>query len=106
MSQWEPTSNSDAAFSGAVSLFGQYALDAENDEHFHRLLQALPVGVYTTDTAGRITFFNETAAAMWGRRPQLNSEQWCGSWRMYWPDGTILPHGECPMAVGRVRFQQ
>jgi PAS domain S-box-containing protein len=63
------------------------------------LLQALPVGVYTTDTAGRITFFNETAAAMWGRRPQLNSERWCGSWRMYWPDGTILPHGECPMAV-------
>jgi PAS domain S-box-containing protein len=55
--------------------------------------------VYTTDAAGRITFFNETAAAMWGRRPRLNSEQWCGSWRMYWPDGTALPHDECPMAL-------
>jgi hypothetical protein len=28
---------------------------------------------------------------MWGRRPELNSEKWCGSWRMYWPDGTALP---------------
>jgi PAS domain S-box-containing protein len=55
--------------------------------------------VYTTDAAGRITFFNETAAAMWGRRPELNSEKWCGSWRMYWPDGTPLPHDECPMAL-------
>jgi PAS domain S-box-containing protein len=36
---------------------------------------------------------------MWGRRPKLNSEQWCGSWRMYWPDGTPLPHDECPMAA-------
>src|ERR1700736_4764299 len=22
-----------------------------------------------------------------------------GAWRLYWPDGRPLPHGECPMAV-------
>src|SRR5882757_173051 len=65
----------------------------------HELLQALPVAVYTTDAAGHITFFNEAAAALWGCRPKLNSDQWCGSWRMYWPDGTPLPHNACPMAV-------
>jgi PAS domain S-box-containing protein len=96
MSQFEPKLVRD---SDAVLLFGQYTLDAENDKRLHELLHALPVGVYTTDAAGRITFFNETAAAMWGRRPKLNSERWCGSWRMYWPDGTELPHDECPMAV-------
>lgn len=98
MSQVESKSGRD---SDVVSLFGQYnwALDAESEKRLHALLHALPVGVYTTDAAGRITFFNETAAAMWGRRPELNSEQWCGSWRMYWPDGTALPHAECPMAV-------
>ena len=87
--------------SNAQSPLQQYklAVDAESDQHFHELLHALPVGVYTTDAAGRITFFNETAAAMWGRRPELNSEKWCGSWRMYWPDGTELPHDECPMAI-------
>ena len=74
-------------------------LDAESEKRRHELLHALPAGVYTTDAAGRITFFNEAAAAMWGRRPELNSDQWCGSWRMYWPDGTALPHDECPMAI-------
>jgi PAS domain S-box-containing protein len=84
---------------GPLSRQYKFALDTESDQRLHQLLHALPVGVYTTDAAGRITFFNETAATMWGRRPKLNSEQWCGSWRMYWPDGTALPHDECPMAI-------
>jgi PAS domain S-box-containing protein len=63
------------------------------------LLNLLPAAVYTTDADGHITFYNETAAALWGRRPRLNVDRWCGSWRMYWPDGTPLPHDQCPMAV-------
>jgi PAS domain S-box-containing protein len=62
------------------------------------LLEALPVAVYTTDSEGRITFYNDAAAELWGHRPQLGS-YWCGSWRLYWPDGRPLPHDECPMAV-------
>src|ERR1700676_1803165 len=63
------------------------------------LLEALPVAVYMTDAQGHITFFNEAAADLWGHRPQLGSDHWCGSWRLYWPDGRPLPHDECPMAV-------
>lgn len=63
------------------------------------LLEALPVAVYMTDAEGRITFYNEAAAELWGHRPQLGSDQWCGSWRLYWPDGRPLPHDQCPMAV-------
>jgi PAS domain S-box-containing protein len=62
------------------------------------LLEALPVAVYTTDPEGRITFYNDAAAELWGHRPQVGS-YWCGSWRLYWPDGRPLPHGECPMAM-------
>jgi PAS domain S-box-containing protein len=62
------------------------------------VLDALGVAVYTTDADGGITFFNEAAATLWGRRPELG-EEWCGSWRLYWPDGRRMPHGECPMAV-------
>ena|SRR5258707_563000 len=76
-----------------------FHLDGQSDERLYDLLNALPVGVYTIDTAGRITFYNEAAAALWGSRPKLNSDQWCGSWRMYWPDGTPLPHDQCPTAT-------
>jgi PAS domain S-box-containing protein len=63
------------------------------------LLEALPAAVYTTDALGRITFYNQAAADLWGRRPALGSDAWCGSWRLYWPDGTPMPHDQCPMAV-------
>ncbi len=63
------------------------------------LLEALPVAVYTTDAKGRITFYNEAAAELWGHRPRLGTDHWCGSWRLYWPDGRPLPHDECPMAL-------
>ena len=75
------------------------ALEAESEKRLHELLHALPAAVYTTDTAGRITFYNEAAAALWGCRPKLDSDQWCGSWRLFWPDGTPLPHDQCPMAI-------
>jgi PAS domain S-box-containing protein len=71
----------------------------QDDWQFRDLLAALPAAIYTTDSAGRITFFNEAAAQLWGCRPQLGSSEWCGSWRLYRPDGTPLAHDECPMAT-------
>lgn len=71
----------------------------KNDFRCDELLQALPAAVYTTDAAGRITFYNEAAAALWGYRPEPGKSEWCGSWRLYWPDGRPMPHGECPMAI-------
>jgi PAS domain S-box-containing protein len=65
----------------------------------HDLLQALPVAIYTTDAAGRITSFNEAAAALWGRHPELGKSENCGAHKLYWPDGTLLPHDQCPMAM-------
>lgn len=65
---------------------------------FRAFLDTLGVAVYMTDAEGGITYFNEAAIALWGRRPDLG-EQWCGSWRLYWPDGRPMPHDECPMAV-------
>jgi PAS domain S-box-containing protein len=63
------------------------------------LLEALPVAVYTTDATGRITSYNSAAATLWGHRPELGTDKWCGSWKLFWPDGTPLPHDQCPMAT-------
>ena len=72
---------------------------AAADVDFFQIVQNLPVAVYSTDAAGRITFYNEAAASLWGRRPKLGEDWWCGSWRLYWPDGRPMGHDECPMAV-------
>jgi PAS domain S-box-containing protein len=63
------------------------------------LMQALPVAVYTTDKQGRISFFNEAAAELWGHRPVINHDRWCGSWKLRHLDGRTMAHDECPMAI-------
>ena len=82
-------------------MFDQAFLEAVQlpAEHFRQLLDALPAAIYTTDAAGRITFYNQAAVELAGREPRLGTDQWCVSWRLLLPDGTPLPHDECPMAV-------
>src|SRR6266702_6482132 len=63
------------------------------------ILNALPEAVYTTDANGRITFFNDAAAAMWGVSPVIGTTEFCGSWKLYWPDGTPMAHADCPIAL-------
>jgi len=70
-----------------------------SEGYFRKVLDELPAAIYATDAKGRITYFNEAAAALWGCRPELGKSEWCGSWKLYWPDGRPLPHGQCPMAL-------
>jgi PAS domain S-box-containing protein len=70
----------------------------ESERHMRELLEALPAAVYTTDAAGRITFHNKAAVEMAGRVP-CEGDEWCVTWRLYRPDGSPLPHEECPMAI-------
>jgi PAS domain S-box-containing protein len=83
------------------SPFGLFSVGSQfrGDDYFRKVLDDLPAAIYTTDAKGRITYFNDAAATLWGCRPQLGKSEWCGSWKLYWPDGTPLPHGECPMAL-------
>jgi PAS domain S-box-containing protein len=71
----------------------------ERERQLHEILGALPAAIYTTDAAGHLTYHNEAAAELAGRRPEMGTDQWCVTWRLRWPDGRPMPHDECPMAV-------
>ncbi|MGH7053706.1 MAG: PAS domain S-box protein [Stellaceae bacterium] len=97
----EPRAARPQGGSQAAILEFDLVLAAARDEDARRLrelLEALPAAVYTTDAAGRLTYYNQAAVALAGRTPELG-QQWCVTWRLYKPDGTPLPHEECPMAV-------
>jgi PAS domain S-box-containing protein len=71
----------------------------EGDGYFHAVLDQLPTAIYTTDAIGRLTYYNQAAVVLWGRRPEIGAEWWCGSWELYRPDGSPLPLDQCPMAI-------
>ena len=64
----------------------------------NRFIQAIPVAIYTTDSEGYVTMYNQAAVQLWGREPELGKDLWCGSWEIYRTDGSALPFDECPMA--------
>src|SRR6516165_7439590 len=66
--------------------------------NFRDLLEGLPPAIYPTDAVGGITFFNKAAVEFSGRKPEIGSDHWCVTWRLYWPDGRRMAHDECPMA--------
>jgi diguanylate cyclase (GGDEF)-like protein/PAS domain S-box-containing protein len=70
-----------------------------SETHLHKLLQALPAAVFTTDADGHLTYFNDAAVALWGLEPTLGGSRWTGAWKLYTADGTPLPHDQCPMAT-------
>ncbi|WP_296709530.1 PAS domain S-box protein [Rhodoblastus sp.] len=66
---------------------------------FPALLEALSEAVYATDAKGRITFFNGTAAQMWGVAPDLGTREFQGVWKVFWPDGLPFSEDETPTAL-------
>jgi PAS domain S-box-containing protein len=70
-----------------------------SEARYRELIHALPAALYTTDRQGRITLYNQAAITLWGREPEVGKDLWCGSWRIYRPDGAPLPLDECPMAA-------
>ena len=66
---------------------------------FQDIIDALPMAIYTTDAEGRLTHYNKAAVEFAGRTPELGTDKWCISWKLYHPDGTPMPLDQCLMAV-------
>ncbi len=71
----------------------------QTEHHYQQLVQSLPAAIYTCDKNGRIVLYNEAAALLWGRRPVVGEERWCGSWKIFNTDGTPVALENCPMGI-------
>ena len=71
-----------------------------SEKRYRTLFDLVPAAVYTCDAAGLIQEFNQHAVELWGREPKTNdpTERFCGSLRIFHPDGRPMPHDKCPMA--------
>ncbi|MEY2408779.1 MAG: hypothetical protein QOF48_1449 [Verrucomicrobiota bacterium] len=72
---------------------------SESERHYRELVHGLPAAIYTTDAEGRIALYNEAAVELWGGAPERGKTLWCGSYKIFRPDGTPMPLDECPLAV-------
>src|SRR6266568_3294503 len=72
----------------------------ESEQRFRGLVELMPVAVYVCDTSGIIQSYNKRAAELWGREPKLGEavQCYCGSLRLYSPNGKLVRHAESPMA--------
>jgi PAS domain S-box-containing protein len=72
----------------------------QSEERYRTLFNLGPMAVYTIDTSGVIQEYNRQAAELWGREPALGDtdQRFCGSFKMFRPDGSFMPHDQCPMA--------
>src|ERR1700730_14325567 len=67
---------------------------------YRTLFDLVPLAVYACDSKGIIQEYNRRAAELWGREPSCNGAgpRFCGSYKIYYPDGRFMPHEDCPMA--------
>jgi len=71
----------------------------ESQGRYRTLFDLAPIAVYSCDASGIIQEYNHRAADLWGRKPEPGDtdERFCGSFKMYRPDGSFMSHEECPM---------
>lgn len=72
----------------------------ESEERYRALFELGPMAVYSCNAVGVIQDFNRRAVELWGRQPtpEDNDELFCGSFKLFDPDGRFVPHEHCPMA--------
>ncbi len=76
------------------------ALLRDSEERFRALFELGPLAIYSCDNSGVIQQFNRRAVELWGRKPALGDagDLFCGSFKLFNPDGRGILHKQCPMA--------
>ncbi|MDR6969643.1 PAS domain S-box-containing protein [Flavobacterium arsenatis] len=82
-----------------VSPFMKEEITTDGFFNGRNLFEDMPAALYTCDAEGKITFFNQAAADLWGRTPEIGKDSWCGSWKIFDTSGFPVNHDQCPMAA-------
>jgi PAS domain S-box-containing protein len=69
-------------------------------DHIFRELPLLPAAVCVCGQSGAVEIYNRTAVELWGWEPSVDhgNRRFCGSYLLFHPDGTPMPHSESPTA--------
>ena len=72
----------------------------ESEGRYRTLFELGPIATYSCHASGAILDFNRRSVELWGRKPATgnNEERFCGSFKMFRPDGSYMPHAQSPMA--------
>jgi PAS domain S-box-containing protein len=92
------TANEGSAFNTFV-INGLEMAGIRNDPWFRKILDSTPAAIYLTDAKGMLTYFNPATVTLAGRTPMVGADRWWVTRGMMLPDGTHVPHDECPMAA-------
>ena len=65
---------------------------------YRDILEDLPVAIYTTDSEGRLTYYNEECVELSGQRPVLGHDMWTVARKLFSADGSPLSPDESPTA--------
>jgi PAS domain S-box-containing protein len=71
----------------------------KSEQKIRELLGALPVAIFVTDPDGRITYYNQAAVELWGRRPELGKDRWSDLARPCSADGKPARLADCPTEI-------
>lgn len=72
---------------------------SRGEDPVSQILQNIDAALYMCDAEGTIVMYNEAAAQLWGRRPRIGEDKWCGSGKIFDLDGSPIALSECPMAI-------
>ena len=72
----------------------------ESESRFRALFDHGPIAMYCVDATGVVQEYNHNAVSLWGREPRRGDpdERYCGSFRLYQPNGVYVEHGQTPVA--------
>ncbi len=83
---------------GTLAIDDHFKREDKTDGLFKDIFFDSPSAMYICDNAGYIVYYNEAAVQLWGRRPEVGKDLWCGSWKIYDNDGVPMQMSNCPMA--------